>query len=75
MLEAGRLEGGAYMKLDMVGTANRRMSNVEPQNVEGNLIHNSRITLTQRTMHGRRVFAFSEFLTPCCQKNLLKGLK
>jgi hypothetical protein len=35
MLEAGRLEGGAYMKLDMVGTANRRMSNVEPQNVEG----------------------------------------
>ena len=40
-----------------------------------NLIHNSRITLTQRTMHGRRVFAFSEFLTPCCQKNLLKGLK
>ncbi len=47
MLEAGKLEGGAYMKLDMVGTANRRMSNVEPQNVEG----------------------------PCCQKNLLKGLK
>ena len=89
----------------MVGTANRRISNIEPQNVEGwfrfaqsffkidrstqkltagripyfdirparnalklvrgefnNLIHNSMITPTQWTMHGRRVFAFFEFL-------------
>jgi hypothetical protein len=29
-----------------------------------NLIHNSMITLTQRTMHGRRVFFFRDNLEP-----------
>ena len=34
-LAAFQASGGARMKLHIVATANRRMSNIEPQNVEG----------------------------------------